>query len=80
LCEYLNNSSHQSDHIFAKTVYRHRSLDYIVKRNIIDWFVKEANTIEKHNSSLFSFDLAVRAERYDIITAFVIKYKTSSLN
>lgn len=61
LCEDLNNSSHQSDHVFVNTVHRHHSLDYIVEKNMVDWFVKEANTIDEHSS----FDLAVRAERYD---------------
>lgn len=64
LCEDLNESSHQSDYVFVNTVHRQHSLDDIVSRNMVDWFVREANAIDDDNSSSFSYDLAVRAERY----------------
>lgn len=64
MCEVLNDQSHQSDHEFVNTVQRKHSLDYIVNRNMVDWFVKEANTIDEDSSSLFSFGLAIRAEKY----------------
>lgn len=60
----LNASSHQSDYEFLDTVRRSTSLDSLVNRNMVDWFIKEADTIDENDSSTFSFDLAVRAEKY----------------
>lgn len=60
----LDDQSHQSDYAFVNAVHRSPSLDSIVNRNMIDFFVKGANSVDGDADSLsFSFNLATRAEK-----------------
>ncbi|VVC35641.1 Hypothetical protein CINCED_3A016685 [Cinara cedri] len=61
--DYLNEPPNRSDYEFVDAVLQESaSLDSLVNKNMVDWFVKEANSIDDDDSSSFSFDLAVRAE------------------
>lgn len=63
---YLQEPSHESDHIFLDTVRQSRSLDSLITTKIVEWFEKETDSIvnDDDDSSSFSFNLAARAEKY----------------
>lgn len=64
LSEYLNESPHQSDYEFMDTVHRSPLLNSLVEKYLTDWFVDEANLVDEDDSSVFSLDLTLRAEKY----------------
>lgn len=64
--EFLAGPSHRSDYEFLNAARRSPSLDDLVNRKMIDWFVDEANLVDEEGddeSSSYSFDLAARAQK-----------------
>lgn len=82
LSDYLNESSHQSDYEFVDTVHQSPTLNSLVEKNFTDWFVNEANLVDEDDSSVFSFDLTLRAEKYGLYyyTYYYSQYCIDILN